>query len=254
MPKDRFETKIKNAQGEDLDTLVEGNKDSDSSIIFVHGFGTNKDENYGLFPDIAGSLMKRHRVIRFDLSGYGNSGGRQEDASCGKHAADLEVVIRYARAEYGGRLNILAHSMGAFSVLMLSPDGIRKTVFTSIPNPDTERQLDNLKRKILSRPGGIVNEEGISVYPRTTGEAQRLGPSYWRSLREFDPLSAIKKYSLKTELMVFRPLQDEVIPESGMENYRKIKSFRYIELDGNHNFTRQKDRERLIADIHKFLE
>jgi len=39
-----MKTKIKNVFGENLDILIEGNSNSKDIIIFVHGYGTDKDE------------------------------------------------------------------------------------------------------------------------------------------------------------------------------------------------------------------
>ena len=245
---------IRNELNEKLDVVIEGNSKSKISIIFVHGFGTNKDEGTKLFVDISRALKERYRIIRFDFSGYGKSEGKQEDASIVKNAEDLKAVLKYVRSTYDDKLYLIAHSMGNLAVLMLSPDDIAKTIFTGIPNPDTKYQLDNLRSKILSRKGGIVNESGISIYPRTTGELQKVGPVFWQSLKDFDPLVAIKKYSLKANLIVFRPLQDEVISGVGMEEYSKIKSLKYVKLNGDHSFTNHADRENLIKKILDFLD
>ena len=78
--------KIKNENGENIDLLVEGNPNSNITLVFAHGFGTNKDENSNLFIDLAKPFLEKYRVIRFDFSGYGQSEGRQEDASITKSA------------------------------------------------------------------------------------------------------------------------------------------------------------------------
>ncbi len=47
---------IRNHKEELLDVLTSGNENAKTAIIFVHGFGSNKDENFNLFIDIATSL------------------------------------------------------------------------------------------------------------------------------------------------------------------------------------------------------
>lgn len=244
--------KIENKQHEKLDVLIEGNSEAVVSIIFVHGLGTNKDEGTNLFVDISKALKDKYRIIRFDFSGYGKSEGRQEDASCDKQASDLKAILDYVKLTYNGKLCLIAHSLGTSVVSVLSPEGIEKTIFTGIPNPNMKAKLDSLKSKILSRPSGVVNEEGISLHIRSTGELQRIGPDFWRCLRRFDPMTAIKNFSLKTDLILFRALQDN--SEKGTERYSKIKSLKYVELDGDHTFTRHKDREELIRRIVDFLK
>ncbi len=77
--------RIKNKYKEELDTLVEGNENANTTIVFVHEFGTQKDESYGYFVDIAKALHSNYRTVRFDFSGYGKSQGKQEDANYEKH-------------------------------------------------------------------------------------------------------------------------------------------------------------------------
>lgn len=44
---------IYNNSHEKIDTLVAGNPDASTTIIFVHGFGANKDEGGNYFADVA---------------------------------------------------------------------------------------------------------------------------------------------------------------------------------------------------------
>ena len=41
--------RIKNIFGEDLDVLIEGNANSKRILLFVHGYGTDKDEGVRFF-------------------------------------------------------------------------------------------------------------------------------------------------------------------------------------------------------------
>lgn len=87
------QVKIKNNLGEQLDALIEGNEKSKVTIVFVHGFGTDKNETENLFTDIATALKSQFRIIRFDLTGYGKSEGKQEETNYNKHAEDLKSVF-----------------------------------------------------------------------------------------------------------------------------------------------------------------
>jgi len=91
----KYEPIIKNNIGEKLDTWVEesiGNVKA--TIVMVHGFGTSKHETARYFDDISQALTgDNFRVVRFDLSGYGNSEGREEDACYSKHILDLKSVL-----------------------------------------------------------------------------------------------------------------------------------------------------------------
>ena len=95
-----MKVKIKNIFGENLDVLVEGNKLSTKVIIFVHGYGTDKDEGFASFLDLSRYLKKDFLLIRFDLSGYGRSEGEDSKFQFQKGAGDVDSIIRYVRKKY----------------------------------------------------------------------------------------------------------------------------------------------------------
>ena len=244
---------IKNPFGEKIDFVVEGNPTAYVTVVFVHGFGTNRDEGFNLFVDLKESLLENYRVVRFDFSGYGKSEGRQEDADLLKHAKDLKAVLDYTRSVYDGEIYILAFSMGCFVVSILDPEDVKKTIFVSPPSSDPKTSIESLKRRILSKKGGAVNEDEISIYPRTGGQVQKVGPSHWRVLRGFDPIAAITQYSKRTELVVIRPLEDDVFVGDVTRQYQKVSSLKYVEVHGDHGFTKNSDRRVLIQEIGKYF-
>ncbi len=247
--------KIKNAFDEDIDLIVEGNSESDTTIIFVHGFGTNKDEGGGLFIDIAHSLSDRFRLVRFDFTGYGMSEGRQEDTSLAKEASDLNSVLGFAREKYGNRIWLIGMSLGCYVIALLSPDGISKTVFISPPDSSQVITAERLAKRIKSRNGGVVDYNGISIYSRSSGETQKIGPAFWKSLDEFNAEAAISAYSRKTDLITIIPVHDEIFERKNMDIYDKVSSS-CIRMKGNHAFTVKEEREALvskIADIFSML-
>ena len=245
--------KIKNIFGENLDVLIEGNKKSDKILIFVHGFGTDKDEGFATFLDLSKYLREDFITIRFDLSGYGKSEGEDYEFQYQKAAGDVDSIIRYARKNYRNKeIYIIAHSLGTFVVSILSPYMIKKIVFTSIPNSNTEFILDELKKRILSK-GGRINENNLTFYPRTSGSVQVIGKDFWRTFRTFKPCEYIAELGNKTDLMVFKPKQDDVLKNKFFKEYKSIKNIKYVEIDGDHNFRDKKDRINLFKQIKSFL-
>jgi pimeloyl-ACP methyl ester carboxylesterase len=245
--------KIINKYNEKLDTLVEGDVNSDITIVFAHGFGTDKHENFEFFDDLAAALKNDYRIVRFDFSGYGKSEGKDEDVTYEKHAADLNSVLEYVKDHFPGKIYILAHSMGTYDTALLSPDGVEKTVFTGIPNDSYTYSYDRLKKRLTTRPGAVFDENGVSLYPRSTGTVQKLGTNFWKSLKSIDPVKLFHEYSLKTKLILFKPLQDEIVGNDGFEGFKKIPTLQYVELNGTHNFKKPEDREVLIKKIIEFF-
>lgn len=245
--------KIKNIFGENLDILVEGNDKSEDVVIFVHGYGTDKDENFATFLDLAGYLKADFILIRFDLSGYGKSEGKDSKFQFQKAAGDVDSVIRYTRENYPTKhINIVAHSLGTFVVSLLSPFGIRKTIFTSIVNSNTKFVSSELQKRILSK-GGKVVKNGITIYPRSHGAIQKIGNDFWRTLENLNIIKYIKELGDKTDLIIFKPKQDDVLVNKYFDEYKKIKNIKYVEVDGDHQFKNPIQRQNLFTLIKKFL-
>jgi len=245
--------KVKNIFGEGLDLLLEGDEKSKQIVIFVHGYGTDKDEGFASFLDLAGYLKEDYLIIRFDLSGYGKSEGEESEFQFQKASGDVDSVIRYARKKYPGKnINIIAHSLGTFVVSLLSPYGIKKTVFTSIINSNTKFVSKELERRIQTK-GGKVDKNGISVYPRTQGGVQYIGKDFWKTLENLNPLEYIEELANKTDLIIFKPKQDEILINKYFDEYKGVKNVKYVEVNGDHNFKDPIQRKNLFKLIKNFL-
>lgn len=245
--------KVKNKQDEKIDLVVEGNSKAEITIIFVHGFGTDKNETANLFPDIAKPLQAKFRIVRFDLTGYGESEGKQEEADYKKHAEDLKSIINTVRKNYGSNIYILAMSMGCFVTSLASPNNIKKIILLSIPNHNVNIIIERLKNRFLTRPGSVLNEKGVSLFMRSTGKIQKIGPCFWQVLKDFKPLETVKNLAEKTDLMIIHPLQDEIIGNEYVEKYKEIPNLKYIEVNGNHFYKKMEDREEVIKIILQFF-
>lgn len=245
--------KIKNIFGENLDLLLEGNEKSKQIVVFVHGYGTDRDEGFASFLEFSKYIQDDFLIIRFDLSGYGASGGEEQEFQFQKAAGDVDSVIRFARKNYPKKeINIAAHSLGTFVVSLLSPNGIRKIVFTSIINSNTKFVSKNLENRILSK-GGKVDKNGISAYPRSRGAVQLIGKDFWKTLENFNPVEYIADLAKKTELVIYKPKHDEIIPNKYFDAYKKIDKVKFYKVDGDHNFKDPKERKELFKKVRKFL-
>jgi pimeloyl-ACP methyl ester carboxylesterase len=244
---------ILNLNNEKLDTLIEGNEKSPVTIVMAHGLGTNKHETAGQFDAIAAGLVATYRVVRFDFSGFGKSEGKTEDFDYQKSAQDLNSVLSYVTEIYGGDIYIIAQSMGCFITALLNPKGVKKTILMGIPNSNTAYIIDRLAKRISSRLGGVVNFDGLSTVPRTSGAIQTFGSSFWKVLKEFDPIQSIGNLAKNTELLIIHPIQDEVVGPEYQKEYDAIPNVKIEWLNGNHAFSNPKDRQALIEKIKQFF-
>lgn len=250
---DTYTIKIANKQNELLDVLVEGKNNAEKILIFAHGLGTDKDGGLNLFKDIAGAFKDRFKIIRFDFSAYGRSEGKEEDANIKKNSEDLETVIDFVKDNYKGELNLIAHSMGTFYTGRVNPEGFKNIILTGIPSHNPEFTAEMIAERIRTRENSILNMEGVSTYPRTSGAIQKIGKEFWKELRNAKPLVWFKELGSKANLTIIHPNQDEIISDLYLEGYKNQKEYTYIELEGDHNFSKKEDRLNLIDRLIDIL-
>lgn len=246
-----MKTYIPNHQNEKLCLVVEGNLQANQNLLLVHGFGTNKDEG-GLFVDISQSLQEHFRIIRFDFSSYGESEGKQEDANLAKFSQDLKAVLNWIKENNPGQTYILAHSLGCFVTAFLSPSKIYKTIFSGIPNSNTSFVKDVIQNRIKEK-NGKVDEQSVSIYPRSSGQSQKIGSTFWEILKLFRPLPSIRDFAEKTQLLIIHPKQDQIIGDQFISEYKDISNLQFAEVNGDHNYSKSEDREEFIRFIKTYL-
>lgn len=249
-----MQTKVLNPYGESLDVLIEGNSQSQTTIIFVHGFATDKHETAGYFDDLTAAFTKKYRIVRFDFSGCGKSEGRTEEKNYELWAQDLQSVVEYVKSQFSGKVFIFAQSMGTFITALANPSGITKTVFTGLPNTNTSYIKEKMLKRFGTREGAVVNLEGITVFPRSSGKSTKLGPSFWKVLEKFNPVQSVTNYSKHTQLLIIHPKQDEIVRLKYLDGYKTIPKITIKWLDGDHSFTKSEDRKRLIQEVIAFFE
>lgn len=250
----KTEPVITNNSGEKLDTWVEESSTSiKATVVMVHGFGTSKHETAGYFDDISEALVNdNYRVVRFDLSGYGNSQGREEDACYSKHVHDLHSVLDWVKSNYQAPVYIFAQSMGCWVTALSTPDGITKTIMTGTPNTNTDVVITRVKERFGSRPGAVLEMDGVSLLPRSTGKIQKIGSQFWIDIKNLQPVKIVSDYSIKTKLMVVHWESDEIIGKDYLDGYDQIPTLTSVWLPGDHSVTNKDDRQNFIKKMLEF--
>lgn len=250
----KLEPVIKNMYGEKLDTWVETPDGSiKATVILVHGFGTSKHETAGYFDDIAAALIKDDfRVVRFDFSGYGKSEGKQEEVCYSKQVGDLKSVLTYAKDNFTEGVYLFSQSMGTWVTALCSTDNIAKSIFTGIPNTNTQIIIDRFVERFSTRPGANFNLNGISLLPRSTGKIQKIGSCFWDDIRNLDPVATVTKYSQKTKLLLVHWENDEIIGRDYLSEYDAIPTLKSLWLPGDHSVTNPEDRKHFIKVMLDF--
>lgn len=143
--------------------------------------------------------------------------------------------------------------MGCYVTALLKPQNLHKTILLSIPDQSTDTLKVRIKQRLLDRCGQF-NEAGISTYPRSSGQVQNIGPSFWQVMDQLDPLKEITSLAQITQLHIIHPRSDEIVDTSNIQAYRLIHSINYYEIPGNHSFTNHTNRKQLIKKIQQIVK
>ncbi len=246
---------ILNSNNEKIDTLIEwdDSKTINANVIMVHGLGTDKNETANYFVDVSQALVAdSYRVIRFDLTGYGASEGLQRDACYSKHVGDLFAVHTYTKKQYSEPIYIFAQSMGCFVTALANIDGIKKTIMTGLPNADTDLIIERVSARFGSRPGAVLNYDGISLLPRSTGKVQEIGPQFWEDIRKLNPVKTVGEFAKKTKLLAVSWEQDEILGTDSLDQYDAIPELEHVWLPGDHSVKKVNDRQNFIKKMFEF--
>ena len=71
-------------------------------------------------------------------------------------------------------------------------------------------------------------------------------------MKTFD-VSNIVNFALKTNLLILKPMQDNTVGIIGFDEYKKVNA-EYVELDGDHHFSKPEDRKVILEKIKEFFE
>src|SRR5210317_2099212 len=74
---------------------------ADTGIVLIHAFGEEKLWSHRVLVNFARAAARRgYSVLRFDLSGHGDSDGQTEDCTVETFLADIETAKRRLRSDF----------------------------------------------------------------------------------------------------------------------------------------------------------
>jgi pimeloyl-ACP methyl ester carboxylesterase len=91
------------------------------TVVLVHGFATNRDENWRRLGWMASLERKGYRAVALDLRGHGESDKPHDPAAYGRDQMAGDVVGLIDHLELG-RVDLLGYSMGAHLSLAVALD------------------------------------------------------------------------------------------------------------------------------------
>jgi len=210
-------------------------------IIFSHGFGVKKDGR-GLFTDIADSLLNIKSVM-FDYNDIDEENNSVTVKPFSEQAKIFEKNLEEARInDPDAIVDVVCHSQGAITVALVKPLGIRKIVLIAPPaTSNTDRMVEIFR----SRPGTVIDMQGVSKLSRADGSTTIIPAEYWEERKDVDPIKLYSELSRLTELVIINANQDEILSAG---SFADVKGVEIIGIDGNHNFNGE-SRKNLIEAV-----
>lgn len=152
------------------------------TVLLVHGFATNRAENWRRLGWYGAFERKGYRVVALDLRGHGESAKPHDPGAYGQGAmlADILGLMDHLQL---GPVDLMGYSMGARLALQTAlahPDrvanlvvgGIGGRIFEPPPQPSTEPAMTMAEAMAAEDPGSIKDAtlRGFRLFAEQQGE------------------------------------------------------------------------------------
>ncbi len=219
--------------------------DKRPGIVLVHGFTGNKNETMGLFVDIAESLHSHGmNVLRFDLTGIGESGGDFSLSTPKTMAMDVRHAINYMKAiDYvdDTRIGVVGMSLGGLNSVMAWEQDVEVMVLLApVLDPNHLYQMyDAMGYLDDARKEGFFEEKGI-----------KIGMELFNRMRDLDAKPFMRL--VKCPTLIIHGSWDKTIPlDSSRKNIQHFggkKDLKVIRGTG-HGFGGERVRKEVNREI-----
>ena len=196
-------------------------------VLFAHCFTCGKDLRMAARM---ASRMADHglAVLRFDLTGLGESEGNFADTTFSSNLGDLRAAVDFLRREYEAPQILVGHSLGGAAMLAIAseiPESVAVATIGAPFEPAHVRKLFAQAHEQLGREGEATVDIG--------GRPFKIRTDFVADLERHDNAQRISQ--LKRALLVLHSPQDNIV---GIEHASRIfaaarhpKSF--VSLDGS---------------------
>lgn len=161
------------------------------AVIFVHGLGMTMHEYNRSFDEIAKRLNQAGILtFQFQFDIFKRDGSVRElplDARAAQFTDAFEWLL--ARPDVDTkRVGILAQSYGVPTILSADVLLAKSLVFVS-GTYFPEKSI----RRVYEERGVVINFDGDTTLPRSSGERTTVGKEFWPSLASFDPIARVRQ-------------------------------------------------------------
>lgn len=214
-------------------------KEPEGYALMAHCFTGGR--NHPATTRVSRALCERGlAVLRFDFTGFGDSGGEFAESTFSSNVADIALAADWLRAEHGAPALLVGHSLGGAAVIAAAGRIPEVRAVATIGAPDDPGHVAHLFESVIPE----VEREG-SAEVVLGGQRVVVGRDFVEDIRSVDIDEAAR--TLGRPLLIMHSPQDEIVELSNAEGIyraaRHPKSF--ISLDGaNHLLTGARDARR----------
>ncbi len=191
-------------------------------ILFIPGLGMTLHEWNNSFDEISKLLVASgFLTLQFSFNIFSPDGVVRE-LTLDKRAAQLKSVYQWLlkRPDVDGqRLGVLAQSFGVPTSMAAHLASVKTTVFVSgafFPY----RSIT----KVYTERGTVINYNGDTTLPRSSGEHTTVGKEFWQSLKDFDQLAAASAFTTSSVFVIHGDQDTKISPEDAHQVYEKLTS------------------------------
>lgn len=227
--------------GEELvGTLDLPPKEPEGYALMAHCFTGGR--NHPATRRVSRALCERGlAVLRFDFTGFGDSGGEFAESTFSSNVADVVLAADWLRAEHGAPSLLVGHSLGGAAVIPAAERIPEIAAVVTIGAPDDPGHVVHLLESVLPQ----VESEGRAEVV-LGGQRVVVSREFVEDLRQVDIDTPAAQ--LRRPLLVMHSPQDEIVGLDNAEGiYRAAKHPKsFISIDGaDHLLTRPDDAARV---------
>lgn len=214
------------------------------AILLIHGFCAGKD--VGSIPHIAKSLEDRGcMVLRFDLSGYGESEGKFEDATIPRHIEDAKAAFDELSLRTKLPIQVIGHSMGAaIAVDLASERKLKSIILIGLP-------VKTMSEGMAARAQQAM-KNGMAEFTDYFGKKRKVKKAFFDSINACNLASNMKKLSIPV-LTIMGSKDVNVSVEAAKKATDAAPKHKYVEIpEANHFFIRHE--KELLEIIENWIE
>jgi hypothetical protein len=183
--------------------VLSGNIQSDSIIIFVHGFGVTSNSR-GLFTATENEFENTLYFMRSDFADMGNH--QITAIPISQQIQRFQCVINYSKTNFPHKhIIFIGHSQGCIIIAKAMPSQSKILLLAPPPDPVYDNFIHSAG---WNYPGSHLNLQGQSIMVRSDKTTIHAHPSFWHELKQIDSTRLYMDLAIKNNMYILQPEND----------------------------------------------